>query len=49
MHMAIHAPRSPQWGTNSSVSVIRTPHILTKFSTELSSELPAPEKHRPSQ
>ena len=42
MHMAIHAPRSPQWGTISSVSVIRTPHILTKFSTELSSELPAP-------
>ena len=42
MHMAIHAPCSPQRGTMRSVSVTRTPHMLVKFSTELSSELPAP-------
>ena len=40
--MAIHAPRRPNRDVSSSVSVIRTPHILAKFSTELSRELPAP-------
>ena len=42
MHMAIHAPRRPNRDVSRSVRVIRTPHILVKFSTELSRELPAP-------
>ena len=41
-HMAIHAPRRPSCAVRSTVSVMRTPHMLAKFSTELSRELPAP-------